>query len=190
MISSSLSSPGRDCGTGGIPPVRTLLGAALLGGSGGGARVCAGLGGRAEPGPGIGGTLLALWADVTGRVGEVGDAAAEPTLVFSWVSTVAVACGCRGLLGSDGMGPVWGIAEGPSRIEGGTTFLSEFVCVILRFRADVSSSDSELSSGSIDCEGGGRGSGRAIPVSMQTKVTFQMNCVAYIQRVQEAPPVL
>ena len=90
----------------------------LLGGGGGGALLCAVTApSTAPPGPGIGGTLLARWAAVTGVVGELGDVSVEPMLDLSEALTVAVACGCRGLLGSDGTGPACGNAGGLSGLE-------------------------------------------------------------------------
>ena len=90
MTSSSLLSIWRDCGTAGIPPVDTLLGGAVLGGGGGGALFCGVGGGIFGLEPGIGGTLLVRGAEITGVVGEVGDASVEFMLEYREASTTLV----------------------------------------------------------------------------------------------------
>ena len=116
----------------------------LLGGGGGGALLCAVTApSAAPPGLGIGGTLLALWAEVTGVVGDVGDVSVEPILDLSKALTVAVACGCRGLLGSDGPRPACGNAGGLSGLEERAPSFSEVLCRRLRFTTGVSFSESE-----------------------------------------------
>lgn len=140
----------------------------LLGGGGGGALLCAVTApGAAPPGPGIGGTLLARWAEVTGVVDDVGDVSVEPMLDLSKALTIAVACGCRGLLGSDGTGPACGNTGGLSGLEERAPSFSEVVRRRLRFTAGVSFSESEPAFIGVGWVGGGRGSGRAMLISTQ-----------------------
>ena len=153
-------------------PVEVLLGTVLLGGGGGGALLCVVTApSAAPPGPGIGGTLLARWAEVTGVVGDVGDVS-NSMLDLSEALMVAVACGCRGLLGSDGTGPVCGNAGGLSGLEDSAPSFSEVFCRRLRFTAGVTAgvsfSESEPALCGVGLLGGGRGSGRAMLVSTQT----------------------
>lgn len=83
-------------------------------------------------------------------VGDVGDASVEPMLDLSNALTVAVACGCRGLLGSDGIGPACGNVGGLSGLEDSAPSFSELVCRRLRFAAGVSFSESEPALRSVD----------------------------------------
>ena len=116
----------------------------LLGGGGGGALLCVVTApSAAPPGPGIGGALLARWTEATGVLGDVGDVSIGPISDLSEALTVVVACGCRGLLGSDGPGPGCGNAGGLSGLEDSAPSFSEVVRRRLRFIAGVSLSESE-----------------------------------------------